>query len=53
MQLLSIRAKMFNEDVIPELIESNPGSEARVVDREHLEKPIQVKIINGKVNGTR
>jgi len=47
--LLSIRAKMFNEDVIPELIESNPGSEARVVDREHLEKPIQVKIINGKI----
>ena len=41
---------MFNEDVLPELIEAHPGVESRIVDQEHLEKPIQVKIINGKVS---
>ena len=40
---------MFNEDVLPELIEAHPGVESRIVDQEHLEKPIQIKIINGKV----
>ena len=48
-QLTVTKAKMFNEDVLPELIEADPGTESRIVDKEHVEKPFQVKIINGKV----
>nr|QJE49262.1 vitellogenin [Diaphanosoma celebensis] len=43
------KAKMFNEDVLPELIEADPGTESRLVDSEHVERPFQVKIVNGKV----
>jgi hypothetical protein len=48
-QLTVTKAKMFNEDVLPELIEADPGTESRIVDKEHVEKPFQVKIVNGKV----
>lgn len=40
---------MFNEDVLEEFVKSNPGSNVHLMDQEHLEKPIQMKIINGKV----
>ena len=40
---------MFNEDVLEEFVKAEPGQETTIVDREHLEKPIQMKITNGKV----
>ena len=40
---------MFNEDVLKEFVKADPGSQVPLMDREHLEKPIQMKIVNGKV----
>ena len=41
---------MFNEDVLEEFVKANPGSNVPVMDQQDLEKPIQLKIVNGKVN---
>ena len=40
---------MFNEDVLEEFVKSNPGSNVPLMDQQHLEKPIQMKIVNGKI----
>ena len=49
-QLSSLNGKMFNEAVLEEFVKANPGSDVPVMDQEHLEKPIQMKIVNGKVS---
>lgn len=43
---------MFNEDVLEEFNKANPGKEVSLLDVEHLEKPIALKIINGRVMQT-
>ena len=43
---------MFNEDVLEEFVKAEPGQETPVMDQEHLEKPIQLRITNGKVTIT-
>jgi len=47
--LSSLNGKMFNEAVLEEFVKANPGSDVPVMDQEHLEKPIQMKIVNGKI----
>ena len=41
---------MFNEAVLEEFVKANPGSDVPLMDQQHLEKPIQMKIVNGKVS---
>lgn len=50
LQLKSVSGKMFNENVLEEFVKANPGKQVRIMDQEHLEKPIQLKITNGKVS---
>ena len=40
---------MFNEDVMEEVVAADPGADVPVIDLEHLEKPIQMKMVNGKI----
>ncbi|EFX68713.1 hypothetical protein DAPPUDRAFT_259756 [Daphnia pulex] len=40
---------MFNEAGLEELINAaNPGSDVPLMDKQHLDEPIQMKIVNGK-----
>lgn len=49
-QLSRLNGKMFNEAVLEEFVKANPGSDVPLMDQQHLEKPIQMKIVNGKVS---
>ena len=49
MRLADIKTKMFNEEVMQEMVVADPGEEVAVLDVEHLEKPIQMKMVDGKV----
>lgn len=40
---------MFNEAVLEEFVKADPGTNVPLIDKEHLVKPIQMKIVNGKV----
>jgi len=48
--LVKTSSKLFNEDVMGmwegEVV---PGTEVSIVDKMYLEKPVQVKVISGKV----
>ncbi|EFX76382.1 hypothetical protein DAPPUDRAFT_213992 [Daphnia pulex] len=47
--LSGLTGKMFNEAVLEEFVKANPGSDVPLMDKQHLEKPIQMKIVNGKI----
>ena len=51
LQLMNVKAKMFNEDVPSDLMETKPGAESQIHDKEYLEKPLQMKMVDGKVGG--
>lgn len=40
---------MFNEAVLEEFVKADPGINVPLMDKEHLVKPIQMKIVNGRV----
>ena len=42
-------SKMFNEDVLEEFVKADPGQKVPIMDQQHLETPIQLKIVNGRV----
>ena len=48
-QLISTKAKQFNEEVFSSFWEADPGQEVRIVDQQFLEKPYQIKFAFGKV----
>lgn len=41
---------MFNEDVLEEFTNANPGKDVSILDLEHIQKPLSLKIINGRVS---
>lgn len=52
-QLVDARAKQFNEDVMGEVFNLDPGRETQLMDKEYLEKPFQLKFSAAKVKRKR
>ena len=46
---MKVKVKSFSEDVVADVHRADPGTQVPLMDADHVTRPVQFTMINGKV----